>query len=430
MRQCPASLIMHIAYFDDKKIPDSAMGAGMRALVAYRKYTDSIVARRQVNVPESTLALPLDEQMVANVYDVAAQFKKVKHVILIGIGGSSLGVEAVHSVCATTDSPELHILDTVAAHEVEAVLQKLAKLKTAAGIVVCVASKSGKTTETLLNAEIVLDLLTEKFGTSIYKRTVFISESGSDLQKTAQKLGSFFVPVPKEVGGRFSIFTPTGLLPLVLLGHDIEKLLEGATDALRKEFEETVAESAVRLVWYLKAGFIDYNIFVFDTRLVRLGKWQRQLLAESLGKATTMSGERNHYALLPTVTTPVELHATGQLYFSTIVPVYTDFISFDDDSIDYKVPKQAQVATLLADKTMQDVSAAMYAGVVKAYQERRLPYRDTLFDVDRLYSLGQFMAMRMREVMYVAKLLDLNAFDQPNVELYKLRTATILGVKK
>ena len=77
---------------------------------------------------------------------------------------------------------------------------------------------------------------------------------------------------------------------------------------------------------------------------------------------------------------------------------------------------------------MQEIATGLYGGVVRAYEERNLPYRATIFEETLPYSLGLFMAMRLRETMYTADLLRVNAFDQPNVELYKVKTKEILGL--
>jgi glucose-6-phosphate isomerase len=101
-------------------------------------------------------------------------------------------------------------------------------------------------------------------------------------------------------------------------------------------------------------------------------------------------------------------------------------VTFDDDTCDYKVPKQG-LGKQFARFTALEVATAIYGGVIGAYQDKQLPYRTTIFTDEIAYSLGLFMAMRMREVMYVADLLGVDAFNQPNVELYKTKTKAILG---
>ena len=138
-------------------------------------------------------------------------------------------------------------------------------------------------------------------------------------------------------------------------------------------------------------------------------------------------GKAVKLGFVPTISTPVELHSIGQLYFSGFAGVYTDFISFEDAEHDFAISKTTKVASKLKGKSLQEIHTAIYGGVIGAYQKRHLPYRDTqLADESLPYSLGLFMGMRMLETMYVAHLMDVNAFDQPNVELYKDITRKIL----
>jgi glucose-6-phosphate isomerase len=112
---------------------------------------------------------------------------------------------------------------------------------------------------------------------------------------------------------------------------------------------------------------------------------------------------------------------------SGLLPTYTDFVTFDDDNANYDIPKKG-LAKNYGKFNMQEVATGIYGGVIGAFQAKKLPYRATIFDDDLPYSVGLFMGMRMMETMYVAELLGINAFDQPNVELYKDKTREILGL--
>lgn len=419
---------MNITYFDSKGVEQKAVDGQMKKLTSYRNEVQAVIEKSDTSRPEVSLATWKDPDLLKGVYETAAQFRKVKHVVLIGIGGSTLGAEAIHSVLAHAKSPQLHILDTVSAVEVERVLEALRGVKKLDQIAICVVSKSGGTTETLANAAVVLESLQVQLGQGIYQQTIFIGDAGNELLKKGKKLGGKVLTMPQIVGGRYSVFTSVGLLPLALLGHDLEALLSGVQDATAEPFESSAAEGAARLYSYLKKGHNSVNFFAFDTRLVRLGKWYRQLTAESLGKEFTKSKASNKLGFVPTISTPVELHSIGQLYFSGFKGVYTDFVSFDDEVSDFVIDKKTKIAPNLKGKTLQEIQTAIYGGVIGAYQTRELPYRTTLFDNELTYSLGLFMAMRMLETMYVAHLMEVNAFDQPNVELYKDKTRDILGV--
>lgn len=419
---------MQLSYADHAKVTKTSVATAIKKLNSYRARVQNVIEGADDTQPEYALALWRDDDMQESVYEVTSAFKKVKHVVLVGIGGSSLGVEAIHSVLATDVSPQLHILDTVAPYDLQRVLQTLSKVKKVDQLAICVVSKSGSTTETLTNTEVLLGALQKQFGKQVYKQTICIGDKGTKLQKAMHKLGAHTATMPSVVGGRYSVFTPVGLIPLQLLGHDTEAMLAGLEDATSVAYEEVVAESAAKLFLHLKAGVRSVNLFAFDTRLVRLAKWYRQLTGESLGKEKTTDRTVNKHGFVPTISTPVELHSVGQLYLSGFTGVYTDFISFDDTDHDFVLPKKSLIAGKLKGKSMQDIATAIYGGVIGAYRERKLAYRTTVFDEELDYSLGLFMGMRMLETIYVAKLMHVNAFDQPNVELYKTKTKQILKV--
>jgi glucose-6-phosphate isomerase len=320
------------------------------------------------------------------------------------------------------------VIDTVAPNELDTALSTLQLVKKVTEVAVCVVSKSGNTPETLVNASVLLDALKGKWGDTIYAQTIFVGDPGTDFMKQGKRLGATLVPMPTIVGGRYSVATEVGLVPMVLLGHDVVAYIEGYLDAGASEFEHITAESAARIYQYIQKGYRHYNFFAFEKRLYKLGAWYRQLYAESLGKVADVSGAPVTKGMLPTITTPVELHSIGQLYLSGFPSVYTDFVTFDDsEEHDFKIPKQGLAKTYRR-FTQQDIATAIYGGVMGAYHDKQLPFRTTIFDDNLAYSLGLFMSMRLRETMYVANLLNLNAFDQPNVELYKIKTKEILGL--
>jgi glucose-6-phosphate isomerase len=280
-----------------------------------------------------------------------------------------------------------------------------------------------------VNAGVLLDVLEQKYQKAIYQQTIFIGNPGTDFMKAGKRMKVTIVPMPEIVGGRYSISTEVGLVPLALLGHDVDAFMAGILDTTHEEFESLVAENAVRLNHYMSKGFRHYNFFAFEKRLEKMGGWYRQLTAESLGKEFDNDKKPVTKGFVPTISTPVELHSVGQLYMSGFGGVYTDFVTFDDEENNFKIPKKG-IAKLYGKFDMQEVATALYGGVMAAYKERSLPYRSTIFDDGNLaYSTGLFMGMRMLETMYIAQLMNIDAFNQPNVELYKNKTREILGLK-
>ena len=272
----------------------------------------------------------------------------------------------------------------------------------------------------------ILDDLKTKFGEAVLAKTIFIGSAGTDFMKQGKKMKVQCIAMPDIIGGRYSVATAVGLVPLTLLGHDVDEFIAGYVDAAHETLESVVADSAARLAVYHQLKYSHYNFFAFETRLEKMGNWYRQLFGESLGKEKDINGKYITNIMVPAISTPVELHSVGQLYMSGVPAVYTDFVTFDDDELDVMLPKSNKLAPKLKGYSLQEVATALYGGVIGAYQEQQLPYRATIFEEELAYSVGQFMAMRLREVMYIAHLLNLNAFDQPNVELYKTKTKEIL----
>jgi glucose-6-phosphate isomerase len=418
---------MFISYFDDGRVTAKQLEQATKKLKTYRDAIAKYASENDHGVSEASLYYARDFALHETISTLQSKYKSIKHLLVIGIGGSSLGLEAVAEVLGQ-EKVKLSVLDTVSAREVGNVLEQLLKYKKAKDFAVCVISKSGNTTETLANASVVLHALADKFGAGLYEQVVFIGNPNTTFSKSAKKLGAEFVAIPEIIGGRYSVATAVGLVPMALLGYDVDEFIEGFLDASEERFESLVTESAGRLYYYHKLKYYHYNFFAFEPRLVALGAWYRQLMSESLGKETDVKGQNVKHSMVPAISTPVELHSTGQLYMSGVPDTYTDFVTFDDDSIDMKVPKAAYLPKGLSGYTLAEVATGLYGGVVGAYQERQLPFRATVFEESLPYSLGLFMAMRLREIMYTAHLLEVNAFDQPNVELYKVKTKEILSI--
>jgi glucose-6-phosphate isomerase len=417
---------MRFSFSDSDSISGTTIAKDIKKLQPYRQKIEDVISTRAAAKPEYALHYCSEPALHETLASVTKQFTALKHLVVIGIGGSSLGLEAVHSVL-NNGQVKLTILDTLAAHEIEQLLKELSTLKNVKHVAVCVISKSGNTPETLVNASVLLEALKKKWGITIYSQTLFIGNAGTEFMKAGKRLQATCIAMPEAIGGRFSVATEVALVPLALLKHDVDSFIEGIVSASEPELEEITLNSAVRIHQYLQKGFKHYNFFAFEKRLLTLGAWYRQLFAESLGKALDRDKKSVTKGMLPTITTAVELHSIGQLYLSGFAGVYTDFVTFDDETVDFAVAKQG-IAKAYSRFSVQEVTTALYGGVIGAYNEKKLPYKTTIFEDELAYDLGVFMGMRMREVMYIAELMNLNAFDQPNVELYKNKTKAILGL--
>ncbi len=418
---------MFISYFDDKRITEKAIKTVEKKLQNYREEIAVYSKEDNSSVPEYSLYHCRDFSLHKTIDALTSRFKNIKHLVVIGIGGSSLGIEALHSVL-DSGKVKLSILDTISAYQIDKVLREVLAYKKSSQFAICIISKSGKTTETLANASILLDAVVEEKGQEVYAQTIIIGDPKNDLEKFAKKYAITSIAMPSIIGGRYSVATAVGLIPLALLQHNVDDFIEGYLDAGEERFESLVSESAARIHLYQTYKYPHYNFFAFEPRLALLGAWYRQLFAESLGKEIDKKGKAVKSAMVPTISTAVELHSVGQLYMSGVPDTYTDFVTFDDEMIDFEIAKKTKLVPALKGKTLNEIATALYGGVISAYQERQLPYRAMIFEESLPYSLGLFMGMRIREVMYLAHLLEVNAFDQPNVELYKIKTKEILGL--
>lgn len=419
---------MYFSYFDIDSVTEGVIKQGVKKLSGYRAEIQRVHEENDSTQAEYALVHAKNPEVHDQLEEIVKKYKGITHLVVVGIGGSNLGLEAVHAVLGDKNVT-LHTLDTISAHEIQQLIDKLSSVRTVKKLAICVISKSGNTAETLVNAGILIDVLEQKFTKAIYQQTIFIGDSNTTFMKVGKRLGVTSISMPEVVGGRYSVATEIGLVPLALLGHDTDAFIAGVLDTTHEEFESVVAENASRLNHYIGKNFRHYNFFAFEKRLSKLGGWYRQLTAESLGKEFDVDKNPVKKGFIPTVSTPVELHSIGQLYMSGFEGVYTDFVTFDDEDNNFKIPKKG-IAKLYGKFDVQEVATALYGGVMAAYQERSLPYRSTIFDDgNAAYSIGLFMGMRMLETMYVAHLMNVNAFDQPNVELYKDKTRSILGLE-
>ncbi len=363
--------------------------------------------------------------------------------IVVGIGGSNLGTMAVQQAlfgCLYNDldpSIQIYYADTVDTDYMHSILT-IAEgyLKQGKHILVNVVSKSGKTTETLVNFELFLQLLKEYRPDDYADSIVVTTDKDSPLWQLAQQAAWKTIEIPPYVGGRYSVLSPVGLFPLAMIGVDIKELLEGAaysaTQCVKQERTNPAAASAAWQYALCKKGYALSNLFLFSNELHGLGEWWRQLMAESLGKSTKRDGVPNKDALIPIVSLgTTDLHSMGQLYLANIAPIMTTFVTFEQEQFDYTVPDYAeqfdQLVANIQGKSVAGIMRTVVQGVKKAYKKQNLPYRTIILPEKTAYCVGQFLQQSMFEVVYVGYLLDVNPFDQPAVELYKQETRELLA---
>jgi glucose-6-phosphate isomerase len=364
-------------------------------------------------------------------------------IIVIGIGGSNLGTlaiqEALWGKLYNEQNPAIKIYyaDTVDAEYCTTLLniaeRELQQKKT---ILVNVVTKSGTTTEIIANFELFLKLLIAYCPHNYRDYVVVTTDNNSVLWKIAHQEQFALLEIPQRVGGRYSVFTAVGLFPLAILGCNLEKLLEGAASTLNpctsSSLDENYAARTACLIYdqYQKNITIQ-DMFLFSVQLEGLGRWYRQLMGESIGKEFDIKGNNVEVGITPTVSMgTVDLHSVGQLYLGGPRDKGTTFVSLTREKHELIIPHFEQFAkagSQIQGKSISFIMQAILQGVKNAYRINKRPFVSIELPESSEYYIGQFLQYKMVEMVYLGYLLNVNPFDQPNVESYKEETRKILA---
>lgn len=429
--------------FNNAQMSHEFKAEARNKLQPYLSRLGDIKQKGSYDEPESSICLSADHELRKRVKALAEEKGAgVEHLIMVGIGGSNLGAEAVYQALGVRHQEgavEVLFAETVDSLMLTRVARMFSTIEYPHQVLVVIASKSGRTTETIMNADVIYRMLKERFDESARERVVVISDDGSALSELARKERLSSLSLPQKVGGRYSVLSAVGLFPLAVAGVDIDLFARGANSILEEMFnsEESAAflSASAQAEGYEKKRRI-HDMFVFDPSLETLGKWYRQLLGESIGKTVlghAGEGSERRIGITPTVSVgSTDLHSVGQLYFGGPKDErFTTFVrrgsskdfAFSDDGIFQDIVPD------LRGESIESVLEALALGVEASYQNNSLPFIDVWFERVNEYELGAFMQWKMVEVMLLAQLLEVNAFDQPAVEDYKENTRRILKDK-
>ncbi len=419
-----------------KKIPEKMVISHLKSLSDYKKKLNEVVNSKDYSFNESSLKSPFDKKVVFEAKKIREKYKNTKLVLLVGIGGSDLGTKAVynalrgHFANVKETTPKLVSFDTIETEILNNIKSLLEKYEKAEDVVLIVISKSGSTTETIMNANILFETFSEKFGRDeAKKQTIVISGENSDLYKKATSFGTKTFSIPQKVGGRFSVFTNVGLIPLSILGFDIESFASGAKNAIENSTDKNKPSGAGILASFLFEAYLNdariHELFIWKPELETLGKWYRQLLAESIGKE---KDDETKIGIIPTIALgSTDLHSVGQLIFGGRNDRFTTFISSEEKTKGKSYTENSPFELeMLTSKNTEDVMNAILKGVENTYKTKNLPYLHIKLNGINERELGLFMALQMTKIMFLAKLFEINAFDQPAVEFYKEETRKLL----
>lgn len=326
----------------------------------------------------------------ATILVMIERFKDVKFIFLIGIGGSNLATKAVWNALTLhkATSKKFFFLEAPDSREYEEVQNILKdEIKDPKDFVIIATSKSGKTKETLETFKTTFEYFKNKFGEEAGERTIVISSPSTPLWDRAEVEGIERVEWENNVGGRFSAFTVAHTLPLQIAGLNIDKYLEG-----KKEIEDNKKEAeklAQTLFESHKNGVEIFDLFLFNTELEDVGKWVRQLIAESLGLLT------------PTVSIgPTDLHSQLELTLGGPKNRFTLFVR-----------SRKEIEGSLNEES--------YKSVTEAYATAGLPFEKFEMEEINEREIGKFFEYMMILTIEFARLADIDPYGQPAVEEYK-----------
>lgn len=371
---------------------------------------------------------PIEE--LFSIHHVANEIKQHASVlVVVGVGGSFLGARAV--IDALT--PYFRSLNGVeivyAGHNMSgAYLQQLLTFLDTKSVYVNVISKSGSTMEPALAFRVLKQYMDERYGAEAQQRIIVTTDAEKGiLKQIAKEQGYRQFIVPADVGGRYSVFTAVGLIPMAVAGVDIHDFVRGGKqselDFSNMDVNNNAAyQYALARYEMYRQGYSVELLASFEPRLNKLHEWWKQLFGESEGK--------EHKGLYPsTVNYSTDLHAIGQFIQEGSRIMFETLIHFDcieeDICIPY-CPNDVDKLNYLAGRSMNDINATSKDGVALAHEEGGVPVIKLQLPTLDAYHVGYLMMFFMKSCVMSAQLIDVNPFNQPGVEAYKQEMLKLL----
>lgn len=383
-----------------------------------------------INLPKD-----YDKEEFARIKAAAARVKENSDVfIVIGIGGSYLGARAAIEYLKSDryndlkkDTPDIYFTGNSIS---SSALQELVSICEGKDISINMISKSGTTTEPAIAFRVFREILEKKYGKEEAKKRIFCTtdKAKGTLKSLADAEGFETFVVPDDVGGRFSVLTAVGLLPIAVAGADIDALMAGAAEASELYNVASIQDNdcykyaAIRNILYNKGKSTEVMVS-YEPCFTMMNEWWKQLYGESEGK--------DNKGLFPaSVVFSTDLHSMGQYIqdgrrdlFETVVhikkPKYEIVLGNDPEDIDG--------LNYLEGKTMGFVNDKAFEGTVLAHNDGKVP--NIVLEVDDFSerTLGHMIYFFEKACAVSGYMLGVNPFDQPGVESYKKNMFALLG---
>ena len=372
-----------------------------------------------------------DKEEFVRIQKAAEYIRSTTNILVVaGIGGSYLGARAaIEGINGLYGDDKMEIIffgHTMSGKHTKQIMRKLEGKRFAINVI----SKSGTTTETAVAFRLLRDLLEKNVGKEEARKLIFATtdkEKGA-LLGLSKKYGYERFVLPSDIGGRYSVFTAVGLLPLAVAGIDIVAFMEGAKNAMlaydSPEINEAYKYGIIRHVMYKEYGYSVEMLVNYGLHLVQLGEWWKQLFGESEGKDKT--------GLLPdSAIFTTDLHSLGQ-FIQEGSPVLFETVlletNAEEDVLVPHDPDDLDGLNYLEGKGLNFVNGTAAKATLDAHSSTGgVP--NILIEIDRFdaFGMGELMYFFMRACAMACYLNEVNPFNQPGVEVYKKNMFHLLG---
>lgn len=354
--------------------------------------------------------------------------------VVIGIGGSYLGARAAiefikspnyNALCK--DTPQIYYTGNSISSNA---LSELLEICEGKDVSINMISKSGTTTEPAIAFRVFREMLEKKYGKEGAKERIFCTtdKARGTLKQLADREGYETFVVPDDVGGRYSVLTAVGLLPIAVSGADIDALMQGAKDA-QDQFADPDLDkndcyryAAIRNLLYNK-GKTTEILVSYEPAFTLMNEWFKQLYGESEGK--------DQKGIFPaSVIFSTDLHSMGQYIQDGRRNLFETVVLFDSVQREIKLdtdPENVDGLNFLSGKTMEFVNRKAFEGTVLAHNDGGVP--NVVLTVDKMdeYNLGYLIYFFEKACAISGYILGVNPFNQPGVESYKKNMFALLG---
>ena len=355
--------------------------------------------------------------------DAKHELESITDVVVVGIGGSSLGAKAVYNFLKPLNNlaRRLHFLDSTDPIAINSCCQKL-NLNTSHFLII---SKSGTTIETIAIYKYLRGITSNSPQNGA--PFTFITDKGSALEEHASDINALVVNIPDNVGGRFSVLSSVGVIPLALAGVNVEELLQGANKTKQSFFEAGHLQDALlkKATFYAKTS-TTYNInaiFSYTESLQSFNQWYVQLWGESLGKRQLNSAFNVGQTPIG-LTGPKDQHSFLQLLIEGTRNKTVTFIKMSHFKDKLIVPsiklKYLESLDIINDIKFSDLINTQADAIIESLkQSERIPLDEIIIDQQNAFCMGQLIYYFEILTSLVGDLLNINTYNQPGVELGK-----------